>query len=159
MAWTTAVTTSENVRYRSFIELLCEIPSDPQPNRRMLCDVRDEHSLTGCLPVPPPCSFSRLRPLRRAIRSPHGTTVPPNRRSLNSYRRPLTSLARASCPQDERIATFDQDGTLWIEHATYTQVVYCLDRVPAVVKAKPELAKVELFKTVLSGDREAKGGQ
>jgi phosphoserine phosphatase len=37
----------------------------------------------------------------------------------------------------------------------YTQVLYCLDRVPAVVKEKPELAKVEPFKTVLSGDREA----
>ena len=37
----------------------------------------------------------------------------------------------------------------------YTQVVYCLDRVPAVVKAKPELKDVEPFKTVLSGDREA----
>jgi hypothetical protein len=37
----------------------------------------------------------------------------------------------------------------------YTQVIYCLDRVPAVVKAKPELAKVEPFKTVLSGNREA----
>ena len=37
----------------------------------------------------------------------------------------------------------------------YSQVMYCLDRVPAVVKAKPELAKAEPFKTVLSGDREA----
>ena len=37
----------------------------------------------------------------------------------------------------------------------YSQVVYCLDRVPALVKAKPELADVEPFKTVLSGDREA----
>jgi hypothetical protein len=37
----------------------------------------------------------------------------------------------------------------------YTQVVYCLDRVPAVVKEKPELANVEPFKTVLSGDKEA----
>src|SRR5271156_3357864 len=58
-------------------------------------------------------------------------------------------------PPAERIATFDQDGTLWVEHPIYTQVVYCLDRVPAVVKAKPELAKVEPFKTVLSGNREA----
>ena len=39
----------------------------------------------------------------------------------------------------------------------YSQVIYCLDRVPAVVKAKPELAKVEPFKTVLSGNREAMG--
>ena len=58
-------------------------------------------------------------------------------------------------PPAERIATFDQDGTLWVEHPMYTQVMYCLDRVPALVKAKPELAKVEPFKTVLSGDREA----
>jgi len=58
-------------------------------------------------------------------------------------------------PPAERIATFDQDGTLWVEQPMYTQVVYCLDRVPAVVKAKPELATVEPFKTVLSGNREA----
>ena len=44
-------------------------------------------------------------------------------------------------PPAERIATFDQDGTLWVSHPMYAQVVYCLDRVPAVVKSKPELAK------------------
>jgi hypothetical protein len=53
-------------------------------------------------------------------------------------------------PPQARIATFDQDGTLWVEHPMYSQVVYCLDRVPALVKAKPELADVEPFKTVLS---------
>jgi len=58
-------------------------------------------------------------------------------------------------PPEERIATFDQDGTLWVEHPIYTQVIYCLDRVPAVVKEKPELANAEPFKTVMSGDREA----
>ena len=57
-------------------------------------------------------------------------------------------------PPEERIATFDQDGTLWVEHPMYTQVEYCLERVPALVKAKPELANVEPFKTVMSGDRE-----
>ena len=56
-------------------------------------------------------------------------------------------------PPEQRIATFDQDGTLWVEHPMYTQVIYCLERVPVVVKAKPELANVEPFKTVLSGDR------
>jgi phosphoglycolate phosphatase-like HAD superfamily hydrolase len=58
-------------------------------------------------------------------------------------------------PEAERIATFDQDGTLWVEKPMYSQVIYCLDRVPAVVKEKPELANVEPFKTVLSGDRQA----
>jgi phosphoglycolate phosphatase-like HAD superfamily hydrolase len=56
---------------------------------------------------------------------------------------------------EARIATFDQDGTLWVEQPMYTQVIYCLERVPAVVKAKPELKNVEPFKTVLSGNREA----
>jgi phosphoserine phosphatase len=58
-------------------------------------------------------------------------------------------------PLSERIVTFDQDGTLWVEHPMYSQVVYCLSRVPAVVKAKPELADVEPFKTVMSGDHAA----
>src|SRR5271157_4290337 len=57
-------------------------------------------------------------------------------------------------PPADRIATFDQDGTLWVSHPMYTQVVYCFDRVPAVVKEKPALAKVEPFKTVLTGDFE-----
>src|SRR5207244_3390738 len=58
-------------------------------------------------------------------------------------------------PAEERIATFDQDGTLWVEQPMYTQVLYCLARVPAVVKEKPELKDVEPYKTVLSGNREA----
>src|SRR5512132_84599 len=61
-------------------------------------------------------------------------------------------------PPEERVATFDQDGTLWVEHPMYTQVMYCLERVPGLVKAKPELAKVAPFNTVLEllhGDRAA----
>src|SRR5262249_18300883 len=58
-------------------------------------------------------------------------------------------------PEGERVATFDQDGTLWVEHPVYSQLLYCLDRVPAIAAQKPELKTVEPFKTVLSGDREA----
>ena len=61
-------------------------------------------------------------------------------------------------PPAERIATFDQDGTLWVEHPMYSQVMYILERVPALVKAKPELAKAAPFSTVLEilkGDRAA----
>jgi len=58
-------------------------------------------------------------------------------------------------PPEARIATFDQDGTLWVEHPMYTQVTYCLERVPALVKTRPELKNKEPFKTVLSGNREA----
>ena len=40
-------------------------------------------------------------------------------------------------PPEDRIATFDQDGTLWVEQPMYTQVMYCLDRVPEMVAKKP----------------------
>jgi phosphoglycolate phosphatase-like HAD superfamily hydrolase len=73
----------------------------------------------------------------------------------------VTSTTTIGSPQfvaePERIATFDQDGTLWVEHSIYSQVVYCFDRVAVIVKKKPELAKVEPFKTVLSGNRDAIG--
>jgi phosphoglycolate phosphatase-like HAD superfamily hydrolase len=61
-------------------------------------------------------------------------------------------------PPAERIATFDQDGTLWVEHPMYSQVMYILESVPALVTAKPELAKIAPFSTVLEilkGDRAA----
>jgi phosphoserine phosphatase len=61
----------------------------------------------------------------------------------------------AYVPPEARIAAFDQDGTTWVEQPMYTQVIYCLDRVPAVAAKKPELKSAEPFKTVLSGDREA----
>ena len=54
-------------------------------------------------------------------------------------------------PAEARIAAFDQDGTLWVEHPMYTQVLYCLDRVDVLVKEKPELKDREPFKTVLAG--------
>ncbi len=63
--------------------------------------------------------------------------------------------SRTFVPPEARIATFDQDGTLWVEHPMYTQVTYCLERVPAVVAQKPELRDAEPFKTVLSGNHEA----
>jgi phosphoserine phosphatase len=69
-----------------------------------------------------------------------------------------TQGAAKFVPPAERVATFDQDGTLWVEHPIYTQVMYVLERVPALVKAKPELAKVAPYSTVLEllkGDRAA----
>jgi haloacid dehalogenase-like hydrolase len=58
-------------------------------------------------------------------------------------------------PADRRIATFDQDGTLWVEQPLYAQVMFALDRVKDVVRAKPALANEEPFKAVVTGDREA----
>ena len=65
-------------------------------------------------------------------------------------------------PPAERIATFDQDGTLWVEHPMYSQVMYCLERVPAVRQGKPELKRSRAVQDrdvrQPRGDREAADG-
>jgi phosphoglycolate phosphatase-like HAD superfamily hydrolase len=78
------------------------------------------------------------------------------RQSIIEFVRKTTDKKNAAyVAPGERIATFDQDGTLWVEHPVYSQLMFCLDRVPAVVRAKPDLKDAEPFKTVLSGDRAA----
>jgi len=54
-----------------------------------------------------------------------------------------------------RIATFDQDGTLWVEHPMYTQVMFALDRVVALAPEHREWKTTEPFKSVLAGDQAA----
>jgi phosphoglycolate phosphatase-like HAD superfamily hydrolase len=80
----------------------------------------------------------------------------PAKQAILDFVRSTTDRTSASfAPPADRIAVFDQDGTLWVEQPMYSQVVYCLSRVPAVVAQKPELRDAEPFKTVLSGDRVA----
>jgi phosphoserine phosphatase len=82
---------------------------------------------------------------------------PAKRAILDFIKATTDASSKTFVPAEERVATFDQDGTLWVEHPIYTQLVYCLDRVPSVVKEKPALAKVEPFRTVLAGDFEKIG--
>lgn len=80
----------------------------------------------------------------------------PAKKAIVEFVRTTTEKGSANfVPVEERIATFDQDGTLWTEQPMYTQFIYCLERVPALVEKKTELKEVEPFKTVMSGDREA----
>jgi hypothetical protein len=57
-------------------------------------------------------------------------------------------------PQD-RIATFDQDGTLWVEHPLYAQAMFALTRVHELAPQHPEWKQHEPFKAVLTNDRQA----
>jgi phosphoglycolate phosphatase-like HAD superfamily hydrolase len=52
----------------------------------------------------------------------------------------------------ERVATFDNDGTLWVEHPLYTQLVFALDRVKTLAPKHPEWKDQQPFKAVLEGD-------
>jgi phosphoglycolate phosphatase-like HAD superfamily hydrolase len=55
-------------------------------------------------------------------------------------------------PPAERIATFDNDGTLWAEQPLYFQVVFALDRVKALAPQHPEWKDKEPFASLLKGD-------
>jgi hypothetical protein len=55
-------------------------------------------------------------------------------------------------PVAERIATFDNDGTLWAEQPIYFQFVFALDRVKALAPRHPEWKSKEPFASLLNGD-------
>jgi hypothetical protein len=55
-------------------------------------------------------------------------------------------------PVAERIATFDNDGTLWCEQPVYFQVAFALDRVKALAPKHPEWKTKEPFASLLKGD-------
>lgn len=58
-------------------------------------------------------------------------------------------------PVPERIATFDNDGTLWTEQPYYFQVAFAIDRVKAMAPQHPEWKKKQPFKALLEGDKKA----
>jgi hypothetical protein len=58
-------------------------------------------------------------------------------------------------PPTERIATFDNDGTLWPSHPMYTQLAFALDRIRELAPQHPEWKTKQPFKAVLDNDMEA----
>jgi phosphoglycolate phosphatase-like HAD superfamily hydrolase len=101
------------------------------------------------------CVSLNLRVLAQTDPLPSWNDGPAKQAIIKFVQATTAQSSPSFVPAGQRVAEFDQDGTLWVEHPLYTQVVYCLDRVPALVRAKPELATVEPFKTVLSGNRAA----
>jgi len=62
-------------------------------------------------------------------------------------------------PPAERIAVFDNDGTLWSEQPIYFQVAFALEQVKALAPKHPEWQTQEPFKTLLAGDVKGALGQ
>jgi phosphoglycolate phosphatase-like HAD superfamily hydrolase len=58
-------------------------------------------------------------------------------------------------PVAERIATFDNDGTLWCEQPIYVQVQFAIARVKELAPKHPDCKTTELFKSILPDDRNA----
>jgi hypothetical protein len=56
---------------------------------------------------------------------------------------------------EQRIATFDNDGTLWAEQPMYFQAFFAFDRVKAIAPQHPEWKDRQPFKAILENDRKA----
>ncbi len=80
----------------------------------------------------------------------------PAKRAIISFVRDTTEKSSSKYvePKD-RIATFDQDGTLWTEHPLYTQAMFALDRLGKLAPQHPEWKDTQPFKAVLENDRDA----
>lgn len=58
-------------------------------------------------------------------------------------------------PPAERVAVFDNDGTLWCEQPIYVQFAFAIDRVKALADKHPDWKGQQPFKAVLEGDHKA----
>ncbi len=121
----------------------------------------NRRALLSTLAMLPALSGNLLTAAARAETAPPGGVLPSwndglAKQAILDFVRVTTDQASAKfVPPEERVATFDQDGTLWVEHPMYSQMIYCIDRVPVLAAEKPALKHVEPFKTVLSGNRQA----
>jgi len=101
-----------------------------------------------------------LGPARHILKQAEAQTEPLPSWNDGASRRAITDfVARVTqqggpdfVPPDERIATFDNDGTLWVEHPMYVQLAFALDRVKALVPTHPEWKDTQPFKAALEGD-------
>ncbi len=90
-----------------------------------------------------------------------GTPLPswnegPAKASILNFVRSATDASSPDfVPEEDRIATFDQDGTMWVEHPVYTQVVFAFDRVVALAPQHPAWKETQPFKSVLIDDKAA----
>src|SRR5579862_1983873 len=77
----------------------------------------------------------------------------PAKQAIVSFVKEVTDNTGAKYvePKD-RIATFDQDGTLWVEHPLYTQAMFALTRVHELAPQHPEWKQREPFKAVIAND-------
>lgn len=80
----------------------------------------------------------------------------PARQAIVKFVQTATDKGSAGfVPPAERIATFDNDGTLWTEHPMYTQLAFALDRIRELASQHPQWKTQQPFKAVLDNDLEA----
>ena len=80
---------------------------------------------------------------------------PAKRAIVSVVSRTTTRNSPDFVPVENRIAAFDNDGTLWTEQPIYTQFAFALDRVKALAPQHPEWKERQPYKSVLEGDMSA----
>jgi hypothetical protein len=82
----------------------------------------------------------------------------PAKQAITDFVTSVTSDGSADfVPAPERVAVFDNDGTLWVEQPMYTQLTFVLDRVKALAPEHPEWREQQPFKAALEGDTKTLG--
>jgi phosphoserine phosphatase len=77
----------------------------------------------------------------------------PTKKAILDFIRRVTDRTHADyVPPEERIATFDNDGTLWCEQPLYVQLLFIFDRVKALAPQHPEWQVRQPFKAILNND-------
>jgi len=80
----------------------------------------------------------------------------PAKQAILTFVEQVTDSSRPTfVPVEERIATFDNDGTLWVEHPMYTQLAFALAMVKALAPQHPEWTTQQPFRAVLENDLKA----
>lgn len=77
------------------------------------------------------------------------------KRSIIAFVTRVTSEGRDFVPPQERVAVFDNDGTLWSEQPVYFQIAFAFDQVKQLAPRNPEWKSREPFRSVLAGDMKA----
>jgi phosphoglycolate phosphatase-like HAD superfamily hydrolase len=86
----------------------------------------------------------------------------PSKEAIVQFVETVTTVGdRGFVPPAERIAVFDNDGTLWSEQPLYFQLLFALDRVQVLAPEHPEWKEKEPFASLLKGDvaEALKGGE
>ena len=91
-------------------------------------------------------SFAQTDPL------PSWNDGPAKRSIIDFVTRVTTAGSGDFVAAPERIATFDNDGTLWTEQPVYFQVAFAFDQVKKLAPQHPEWTTLDPFKSVLAGD-------
>jgi hypothetical protein len=108
-------------------------------------------SSTATLPGPPPPP----RPPAAADPLPSWKDGPTKQSILSFVERVTNESSPSFVPVSERIATFDNDGTLWCEQPVPVQVYFARDRVVALAPQFPDWKTKEPFASLLAGDLSA----